>query len=236
MSGFLITLPQITGGAVSRRTAAFLVAFGAFTAGVAHAGPTRQALDAAADAVYLDFAHDGVVASPDEVRGKYQEACDLGYDLACRPERWHDTDGLPDLELAGMVFEKSCSRQDPVACVVAGWAIEARPLAANLDSDELREQERDRLKDAEEKYRSGCRSQHWSACLELGRYSWERYALNADPESELKPFKKGAENMYRTYCRWGHQRACVAQGELEPQVPRAPRYPRLGRLPVPPGL
>ena len=129
-------MPQITGGAVSQRSAAILVVFGVLCGGVAQAGPTRQALDAAADAVYLDFARDGVVASPDEVRGKYQEACDLGYDLACRPERWHDADGLPSIELAGPIFDKSCSSQDPVACVVAGWAIESRPLATDLEREE----------------------------------------------------------------------------------------------------
>ena len=203
MSHVWITMPQITGGAVSQRSAAILVVFGVLCGGVAQAGPTRQALDAAADAVYLDFARDGVVASPDEVRGKYQEACDLGYDLACRPERWHDADGLPSIELAGPIFDKSCSSQDPVACVVAGWAIESRPLATDLEREERRVRERDRLKDAAEKYFAGCRSSHWSACLELGRYSWERYSLNADPESELEPFKKGARNMYRTYCGWG---------------------------------
>jgi len=214
-----IKMPGLKGGTVSQLSATVLLITAVFTSAVAQAGPTRQALDAAAEAVYLDFARDGVVASPDEVRGEYQEACDLGYDLACRPERWHGPDGMAKLELAGPIFEKACGRQDPVACVVAGWAIEAEPISEDLELEERRQRQLNQLEKASDKYFKGCQSAHWSACLELGRYSYARYGLGVDPDSELDRFKRGARDMYRTYCSWGHSRACVARGELEPQAP-----------------
>ena len=185
----------------------------------ASAAPTRQALDAAAEALFLDFGEDGVVASPDEVRGRYQQACDLGYEPACRSDRWHDADGLPSLEQAQDILAKNCGRQDPVACVVAGWAIEAEPIPEDLALEDRRARQLDLLKRASDKYYTGCQSSHWSACLTYGDYSLDRYELGVDDDSVLKRHQRGAQEMYRYYCNRGDQRACVAHASMMDQAP-----------------
>lgn len=183
------------------------------------AGPTKQALNAAAEALYLDFGREGVAGTQEQVRGAYQAACDLGYELACRSEKWHDELGLADLNLAAAEFANKCSRTDPVACVVEGWAIEAEPIADNLEQDERIERELARLVDASEQYRTGCATQHWAPCLALAHYSAARAELGADEPDQIAVRERGAKAVYQMYCRRGELRACVFGAALEPQDP-----------------
>jgi uncharacterized protein len=197
-----------------------LFALGLLSAIPAHANSSRDALDAATRAFRLDFERDGVVGSPDEVRGAYQEACDLGYGPACQQAAWHDEQGLPDLFAAAERLRGRCGRQDPVACMVSGWAIEAEPLPDALDDPaEIRTRKVDQLVLAFKEYRKGCYSEHPSSCHELARYSIERARLEGGADAERR--ERRAELVFRRYCRADYMPSCVVLGQLQPQVPEA---------------
>jgi hypothetical protein len=184
----------------------------------AYAAPSPQALDAALRAVRLDFARDGVVASPDEVKGAYREACDLGYDLACRSETWHGEVGLADLAKAGALFAKACSKTDPVACIVEGWSIEAQPLPTWTADSDRNARRLEQLKQASQRYRTGCTSASaFGPCHELARYSRERAELTVGSESGV--YDKGARSVFEDLCKRGHQPSCVALGTMLPSAP-----------------
>lgn len=190
---------------------------GASVAPAAWAAPSRAALDAAAAAARLDFEKGGVVGSPDEVKEAWKEACDLGYTMGCRADEWHDEHGLPDVLKAGQAFYKRCSRTDPVACLVEGWAVEATPQPEGLTPDEQRERMIDRLVAASKLYRDGCVSLNAAACHELAVYSRKRAELGSG--KQVRQFESGAEATFERYCRQDYQPSCVALGEMAAQAP-----------------
>ncbi|MFK7927457.1 MAG: tetratricopeptide repeat protein [Myxococcota bacterium] len=181
------------------------------------AGPTKQALNKAAEALYADFGRDGVVGTQAQVQALYQEACDLGYEAACRSDRWHDEYGLADLNKAAEQFEGECSRNNPVACVVEGWAVEAESVGSNLKSSERSDRQMARLLKASEFYTTGCTTQHWAPCLELAHYSSKRASLGQDEPDQIAAFERGARDVFGWYCRRGEDRACVFGASLAPQ-------------------
>jgi TPR repeat protein len=170
-------------------------------------------------ALRLDFERDGVVGSPDEVRDLYQQACDLGYSMACNSDQWHDADGLPDLQKAAKLFTGQCSRTDPAACLVDGWAIEAEPIDPKLTGDDKVDAQVDLLVRAQRQFRSGCGSWHPAPCFELARYSWERAALGDETPKEQNVREAAARRLLTGQCRDDYLPACVALGDLLPQLP-----------------
>lgn len=179
----------------------------------------EAALDAASEAVYMDFARDGVVYPEEAVLAKYKEACRKGYRLACKPQQWRDALEQPNLELADGVFGQACGPNDPVACAVKGWAREAAPLERAVDGKTMSQRELERLRQASDHYFIGCQSKHHSSCMELGRYSEARFNLGVDDLKKLRRYLVGARDMYKLYCDQGLQRGCVALGRLITAVP-----------------
>lgn len=193
---------------------------GLAAAAPAHAAPSKQALSSALEALRLDFGKDGIVGSPDEIAGRYQEACDAGYELACRWSSWRNTDGLPSIADAGQAFQGRCSRNDPVACIVKGWSVEAEPIPENLSGPDRVKATDARLGRAYPHYVTGCDSGFPGACHELARYSMERFQLGVGDPKLLERRERGARTVYDIAgCKKGFQPSCVALGQLQPQSP-----------------
>lgn len=204
----------------SKFTALCVVAAVALTAGYAQAAPSKQALQAALEAIRLDFARDGVVGSPDEVAGRYQEACDLGYGPACNFRSWRERGDLPSLELAARAFADRCGRADPVACIVGGWAIESEPLPLGLSPSERAAAQDRNLGRAYPLYVQGCDAGFVGACHELARYSIARFMLGVGDTKVLEQRERGGRTVFDIAgCRKGYQPSCVELGKLLPQDP-----------------
>jgi uncharacterized protein len=196
-----------------------LLAAVAFAAAPAAAAPSK-AHDAAIAALRLDFARDGVVASAAEVAGRYQEACDLGYEPACEWATWRDANDLPSIALASPAFADRCGRNDPVACIVAGWAIEAAPIPTGLSPAERLERLDRQLGDAYPRYVTGCDASFVPACHELARYSIARFRLGVGDAKLLAQRERGAKTVFDIAgCRKGYTPSCVELGKLQPQDP-----------------
>lgn len=207
-------------GMITRSLVGLLLLSGAVAPQAAQAVPRQQIWENALDALRLDFGRDGVVASPDEIAGRYQQACDAGYDLACRWSSWRNADGLPSIEAAGESFQGRCTRNDPVACIVVGWAIEASPLPENLVGHDRIQAADARLGRAYPHYVTGCDTGFAGACHELARYSIERFRLGVGDAKLLERRERGARAVFdMAGCQKGFQPSCVALGQLQPQSP-----------------
>lgn len=191
-------------------------------ASAAHAAPSDEALQVATEALRLDFAKDGVVASLDQIAGRYQEACDRGYEPACAWATWRDENGIPDVTKTIDAFRDRCGRHDPVACIVAGWAVEAEPLPSGLSVDERLERTDQRLGRAYPHYATGCDTGFPAACHELARYSVDRFRLGVGEPRVLAQRERGGKTVFDIAgCRKGFAPSCVELGRLMPQDPSA---------------
>ena len=194
-----------------------LVAVG-LSAAPAVAANNAEALAAGLSALRLDFGRDGVVGSDAEVEGRYREACELGYEPACRWRSWRDDDGLPSYQRAATAFGDFCGKDDPVACIVSGWAIEAEPVPAGLTPDARAELEDGILGRADKRYRDACSHGYTPACYELARDSLLRARLGVGDPKVTKLREDGARKVFdQAGCRKGHLPSCIALAELLPQ-------------------
>ena len=164
---------------------------------VAHA---QDARDLALDALRLEFERDGLAASTTDLSTRFKEACERGYNPACRRDTWL-TDGRPDPEKVLPIFESSCESGDPVACLVMGWMLDLKAQKqSNAD-------ERDRLwRKAARQLKADCEGGFTAACSDFAGYLYYNHGVVSDPRPALARWK--------TACDAGEPAACTQLARL----------------------
>ncbi|MBX2802436.1 MAG: sel1 repeat family protein [Myxococcales bacterium] len=93
-----------------------------------------DAQDLALQALRLEFERDNVAATAEELNRRFREACEGGYNPACRRSTWQ-ADGEVDANRVREIFLPSCEAGDPVACLVTSYALDAMARTERLDDD-----------------------------------------------------------------------------------------------------
>ena len=150
---------------------------GSAGASTAHA---QSAQSDALEALRLEFDRDNMGASDEELDSLFRKACEGGYNAACKRSSWR-SEGRPDLEKARGVFNGPCQAGDQVACLVVGWALDAK--AASTVNDE----ERNRYyRTAASMLKGLCESGRFGpACHDFGFYLFENKGFS--PSDDLTP-------------------------------------------------
>ena len=149
-------------------------------------------------AMNLEFSHEHITGSPEELDVAFKAAYDAGYNLACQRGAWL-VYGHPDLQIAESVFEYGCETGDPVACLVVGWS---------LDERAPRTEERDRTwKQAARLFKAQCDDGFTAGCHEYAWFLFENKGLTADPRAALLRWEPA--------CEAGHLASCTVLGVLK---------------------
>jgi hypothetical protein len=176
------------------------VAWLLLVAPASHAQSGGEARDLALAALRLDFDRDGVTAPQDALAAKFKEACDRGYNPACRRNNWLSAAGVPDPKKALDVFTPSCEAGDQVACLVMGWSLDA--VARTLPPDD-----RDRAwRKAARQLKSDCDGGFAPACNDYASYLYENKGVDSDPAPALR--------RWNTACDAGELASCTTLGRL----------------------
>lgn len=179
------------------RSVGFFALLAGAWAPVAHAAEGR---DLALAALRAEFERDGISASEADLARQYKEACDHGYNPACRHETWL-TDGRPDPAKVLTVFEQSCESGDPVACLVTGWMLDQK-AAKQTNTDE-----RDRLwRKAARQLKSDCDAGFTPACHDFAGYLYWNKGIVSDPRPAIARWKAA--------CDKGEAASCTQLGRL----------------------
>ncbi len=134
----------------------------------------------ALEAFSIEFYRHNVADTPDGLAARFQEACERGYNPACRRNNWFDGRHA-DLAAAAEALLPSCESGDPVACIVTGWQQEAVGRAAGTPAERLRQ-----IKRAARNYKLHCDKSYAPSCHDYARVLYEEKALGADPRAAVK--------------------------------------------------
>jgi TPR repeat protein len=164
---------------------------------LAHASDGREL---ALIALRTEFERDGVSASADELTKGFKEACEAGYNPACRRDTWL-TDGRPDPAKVLPVFESSCESGDPVGCLVMGWMLDIK-AQKQMNADE-----RDKLwRKAARQLKSDCDGGFLPACADFAGYLYYNRGVVSDPRPAIARWK--------TACDSGDAASCTQLARL----------------------
>ncbi len=139
-----------------------------------------EARDLALEAFAIEFYRHKVSATPDALAQRFQEACEKGYNPACRRNTWFNG-SEPNLTAAAEALLPSCESGDPVACIVTGWSYEAEAKEARTEAEAMRQ-----IKRAARNYRLHCDESYAPACHDYARVIYEVPSLGADPRAAVK--------------------------------------------------
>lgn len=171
----------------------FALLLAALASPPARAQTSIAAAEAGLAAFVLDFRQDGFAdPSGERVAAAYAAACELGHALSCEAEAWAEEDGLQAVRDPA---EAACvDTGDPVACVVAGWALSQR-RPGQIDP------ERDTTELARDRFRAACDAGMPRGCTDLALLE---LALAGDDEDAADL----ALGRLRRSCQAGEGRAC----------------------------
>jgi TPR repeat protein len=159
--------------------------------GVAHA---QEGRDLALSAVRAEFERDGVTASEKDLSDAFKQACDHGYNPACRRDTWL-TEGRPDPVKVLPIFESSCESGDPVACLVMGWMLDLKAQKTQNPD------ERDRLwRKAARQLKSDCEAGFTPACHDFAGYLYNNRGVVSDPRPAIARWKTACDNREAASC------------------------------------
>lgn len=160
-------------------------------------GPSARAADGrelALAAVRTEFERDGLSASADELAKAFKDACDHGYNPACRRDTWQTESG-PDAQKVLAVFESSCESGDPVACLVTGWMLDQRAQKQTVPD------ERDRLwRKAARQLKSDCDAGFTPACHDFAGYLYYNKGVVSDPRPAIARWKAACDKGEAASC------------------------------------
>lgn len=168
---------------------------------VASAQTAGEARDLALEALRLEFEYDNVSATRSELERRFREACERGYNPACRRSTWIDEDDL-DIPIVHEVFRPSCEAGDRVACLVVGWSLDRLAMA------EPTPEERDRTwRSAARLLKEHCDDGFATACNDYASFLYQnKGVVLPDPRPALKTWEQA--------CRSGEQAACTTLARL----------------------
>ena len=159
-----------------------------------------EARDLALEAFSIEFYRHQLSDTPDGLAARFSEACDRGYNPACRRSTWFDG-RTADLQKVESILLPSCESGDPVACIVSGWAYEARAEAAATPAESFRS-----IKRAARNYKLHCDDGYTAACHDYARLLYDVKELDADPRAAVKRWQDA--------CRDGVAASCHTLSEL----------------------
>ncbi|MEZ4240779.1 MAG: tetratricopeptide repeat protein [Myxococcota bacterium] len=160
---------------------------------------TGEGRDLALEALRMEFERDGRTGTTEQLAGMFAQACNRGYNLACRHSTWQ-TDGRPDPHKAEAVFTPSCEAGDEVACLVMGWSLDA--IAQTQTPDD-----RDRTwRRAARQLKESCDDGFQPACHDYAEYLLHNKGVVSDPAPALR--------RWRTACDKGYWPSCATLSEL----------------------
>ncbi|MCA9491442.1 MAG: sel1 repeat family protein [Myxococcales bacterium] len=197
-----------------------------------------EARDLALAALRLEYGRDNIAVPADDLDRQFKEACQRGYNPACRRSTWL-RDGKPDPDKILEVFQPSCESGDRVACLVMGWALDE--IAQNTSNPD----ERDRTwRRAARQLKADCDAGFAPACNDFATYLYENKGIVSDPRPAIARWKTACDNgeaasctklarlsfqggpgvqvsltSARTYaskaCNMGYPDGCAVLGEIE---------------------
>lgn len=172
----------------------------AFAAVPAFAQTPGEARDLALAALRLEFERDALSATAADLEARFREACEKGYNPACRRSTWL-TGGEPDPAKVVEVFATSCEAGDQVACLVLGWALDA------IASGQRNADERDRTwRKAARQLKADCDGGFTPACHDYAGYLYDQKGITSDPRAAIARWKKA--------CDAGEQASCTKLARL----------------------
>lgn len=159
-----------------------------------------EARDLALEAFETEFYRRGIAQTDAKLGTDFAMVCARGYSPACSRVTWLDNDGRPDLQAAKDALLPSCDADDPVACIVVGWAYEAEAKSRDgADANKL-------LKRAALNYKTHCDGGYAPACNDYARVLYDYPQLGADPRAAVKRWQDA--------CFAGSGAACDALAQL----------------------
>lgn len=205
----LVAIAGVAGGAA---LGAFLLVLAVFPSDFGMPPPAS-----ALQAVEADL-QPGVWADVEAVDALYATACADGYDPACAAGDYQG-----DLAVAGEIFAPMCGWNDPVACVVAGWAYTQLDTAGDrvratdgLLWSGVEDWDRDHVSPREsegaEFFQTACDEGIERGCAELGRaYGWG-LGVPYDPRRAFELFVAACEAGEPVGCKWAGDAQLKALG------------------------
>jgi len=139
-----------------------------------------EARDLALEAFSIEFYRHNVSATPTDLAARFQDACERGYNPACRRNNWFNGKKA-NLQSAAEMLLPSCESGDPVACIVTGWNYEAEAARAGTPDEALRQ-----IKRAARNYKLHCDQDYSPACHDYARLLYDAKGLGADPRAAVK--------------------------------------------------
>jgi uncharacterized protein len=177
-----------------------------------------EARDLAMQALRMEFERDGLTASDQELVAKFAQACNRGYNLACRHSNWQ-VDGHPDPQRAVDVFQPSCEAGDEVACLVMGWALDG--IAAEQHSTDDRERTWRR---AARQLKATCDDGYQPACHDYADYLLHNKGVVSDPAPALRRWKTACDKGYSASCAMLARLYLSGEGGVKPDQKTARSY------------
>ncbi|HHO52034.1 MAG TPA: sel1 repeat family protein [Deltaproteobacteria bacterium] len=155
----------------------------------------------ALEALRLEFEYDSISATNAELERRFREACERGYNPACRRSTWIEEDHL-DISVVHEVFRPSCEAGDWAACLVVGWSLD------RLAVQEPTEEERDRIwRRAARLFKDQCDEGISTACNDYASFLYQNKGIVL---SDPKP----AIAIWEQACHQGEQAACTTLARL----------------------
>jgi len=143
-----------------------------------------EARDLALEAFELEFFRHQVSMPEAELAARFALACEKGYSAACSRVSWMGDGGRADLQEAKEIMLPSCDAGEPVACMVVGWADEAKSTERS-GSDAERY-----IKRAARGYKVHCDGGFAPACHDYARVLYDYPSLGADPRAAVKRWQE----------------------------------------------
>lgn len=154
----------------------------------ARAQTEGEAQDMALAALRLEFEHDNVAATPEDLDTQFRAACDRGYSPACRRSSWL-VDGKAVPAKVVEVFQPTCESGDKVGCLAMAWALD-RVATAQRNTEE-----RDKTwRKAARVLKADCDGGFTPACHDYAWFLYDSKGLpSSDPRSALARWKSACD-------------------------------------------
>lgn len=147
-------------------------------------GPARQQAE---QALRLEFKRDHLAVPPAELETRFSQACERGYNEACRRTTWLK-DGRPDPSKVLELFRPSCDGGDSVACLAVGWALDRIGREASTAD------EQDRLyRNAVRMLQGQCDRNYMPACHDYAGFVYYNKGLKVPRQAAVLIWDKACD-------------------------------------------